>query len=53
MDVTALDAVPDDIGALRAALAAALARAEDEAAGAARIAAELAVAKARHRMMRR
>ncbi|RWH49255.1 MAG: hypothetical protein EOQ82_32490 [Mesorhizobium sp.] len=29
---TAQDAVPDDIGALRAALTAALARAEDEAA---------------------
>jgi transposase len=47
MDVTALDAVPDDIGALRAALTAALARAEDEAVHAARVEAELAVAKAK------
>lgn len=47
MDVTALDAVPDDIGALRAALASALARAEDEAARVAQVAAELAVAKAK------
>ena len=54
MDDTALDAVPDDIGALRAALlavqsiaAAATARADDEAARAARVEAELAVAKAK------
>jgi transposase len=43
MDATALDAVPDDIGALRAALTVALARAEDEAARAARVEAELTV----------
>jgi transposase len=47
MDATALDTLPDDIGALRAALTAALARAEDEAARAARVEAELAVAKAK------
>jgi transposase len=47
MDVTALDAVPDDIGALRAALTAALAWAGDEAAHAARVEAELAVANAK------
>jgi transposase len=47
MDATALDAVPDDIGALRAALTAALTKAEDEAARAARVEAELAVAKAK------
>ncbi|MER9484325.1 IS66 family transposase, partial [Mesorhizobium sp. M0494] len=43
----AQDAVPDDIGALRAALTAALARAEDEAARAALVEAELAVARAK------
>jgi transposase len=47
MVATALDAVPDDIGALRAALTAALARAEDEAARAALVEAELAVARAK------
>jgi transposase len=47
MDATALDAVPDDIGALRAALMAALTKAEDEAARAARVEAELAVARAK------
>jgi hypothetical protein len=47
MDVTALDALPDDIGALRAALTVAIARADDEAAHAARVEAELAVAKAK------
>lgn len=47
MDATAQDAVPDDIGALRAALTAALARAEDEAARAALVEAELAVARAK------
>ncbi|MDX8450341.1 IS66 family transposase [Mesorhizobium captivum] len=47
MVATAQDAVPDDIGALRAALAAALARAEDEAARAALVEAELAVARAK------
>ncbi|MFT4159797.1 IS66 family transposase [Shinella sp.] len=47
MVATAQDAVPDDIGALRAALSAALARAEDEAARAALVEAELAVAKAK------
>ncbi|MER9055558.1 IS66 family transposase [Mesorhizobium sp. M0213] len=43
MVATAQDAVPDDIGALRAALA----RAEDEAARAALVEAELAVARAK------
>jgi transposase len=43
MDATA----PDDIGALRAALSVAVARAEDEEARATRVEAELAVAKAR------
>ncbi|RWG25744.1 MAG: hypothetical protein EOQ60_28975, partial [Mesorhizobium sp.] len=47
MVATAQDAVPDDIGALRAALAAALARAEDEAARAALVEAEMAVARAK------
>ncbi|CAN7597739.1 IS66 family transposase [Mesorhizobium amorphae] len=47
MVATAQDAVPDDIGALRAALTAALARAEDEAARAALVEAELAVARAK------
>ncbi|MBP9235267.1 MAG: transposase [Hyphomonadaceae bacterium] len=47
MVATALDAVPDDIGALRAALTAALARAEDEATRAVRVEAELAVARAK------
>ncbi|RWL06429.1 IS66 family transposase [Mesorhizobium sp.] len=47
MVATAQDAVPDDIGALRAALTAALARAEDEAARAALVEAELAVATAK------
>ncbi len=47
MVATALDAVPDDIGALRAALAAALVRAEDEAARAVLVEAELAVARAK------
>jgi transposase len=54
MDATALDALPDDIGALRAALlaahsiaAAATARADDEAARAAGVEAELAVARAK------
>ena len=47
MDATALDAFPDDISALRAALAAALTRADDEAAHAAHVEAELAVAKAK------
>ena len=47
MVATALDAVPDDIGALRAALTAALARAEDEATRAVRVEAELAVASAK------
>ncbi|QKD16993.1 IS66 family transposase [Mesorhizobium sp. NZP2077] len=47
MVATALDAVPDDIGALRAALTAALARAEDETARATLIEAELAVARAK------
>jgi len=47
MVAPAQDAVPDDIGALRAALTAALARAEDEAARAALVEAELAVAKAK------
>ena len=47
MDATALDAVPDDIRALRAALAAALIGADDEAAHAAHVEAELAVAKAK------
>lgn len=47
MVATALDAVPDDIGALRAALTAALARAEDEAVRAALVEAELAVARAK------
>jgi hypothetical protein len=47
MDAPALDAAPDDIGALRAALTVALARAEDEAARAARVEADLAVAKAK------
>jgi transposase len=47
MVATALDAVPDDIGALRAALTAAMARAEDEAARAALVEAELAVARAK------
>ena len=47
MVATAQDVVPDDIGALRAALTAALARAEDEAARAALVEAELAVAKAK------
>src|SRR6185312_11765691 len=44
MDVTAL---PNELDTLRAALAAALARADDEAAGRLRLAAELAVAKAK------
>ncbi|MER8964038.1 IS66 family transposase, partial [Mesorhizobium sp. M0701] len=47
MVATAQDAVPDDIGALRTALTAALARAEDEAARAALVEAELAVARAK------
>ncbi|WP_245455127.1 MULTISPECIES: IS66 family transposase [unclassified Mesorhizobium] len=47
MVATAQDAVPDDIGALRAPLTAALARAEDEAARAALVEAELAVARAK------
>jgi len=47
MEATALDAVPDDIVALRAALTAALVRAEDEAIRVARVEAELAVAKAK------
>lgn len=47
MVATAQDTVPDDIGALRAALTAALARAEDEAARAALVEAELAVARAK------
>jgi transposase len=47
MVAPAQDAVPDDIGALRAALTAALARAEDEAARAALVEAELAVARAK------
>jgi transposase len=47
MDVTAPDAVPDDIDALRAALTAALTRAEDEAARATWVEADLAVAKAK------
>lgn len=44
MDVTAL---PNELDTLRAALAAALARADDEAAGRLRVEAELAVAKAK------
>lgn len=47
MVATAQGAVPDDIGALRAALIAALARAEDKAARAALVEAELAVARAK------
>ena len=47
MDVTALDALPDDIGALKAALFAERASRLDEAARAARAEAELAVAKAK------
>lgn len=47
MVATAQDVIPDDIGALRAALTAALARAEDEAARAALVEAELAVARAK------
>lgn len=46
MVAAAQDAVPDDISALRAALTGALARAEDEAARAALVEAELAVARA-------
>ena len=47
MNAANLGSLPDDIDALRAALTAALARADDEAAARLRVEAELAVAKAK------